>query len=117
MDKFHEQVLMLNLAFTLTEEIFKQFPSQEVSISAVAAGFIHLSVITRGKFDFEEFSNEVDMLSSGLAISDISVRASTLETVYERVIQNATFNMEKIRMAIQMKVKSSVVSKTLKDIK
>ena len=116
MEKFYEQVLMLNLAFTLTEEIDKQFPSQEVSISAVTAGLINLSVITQKRLDFEEFSNEVDMLSSGLAISDISVRASTLNTVYERVIQNATFNMEKIRMAIQMKVKRSFVSKTLEGI-
>ena len=114
MDKFHEQVLILNLAFTLIAEIYYQFPSQQVSISAVTAGFICLSVITDGKrIDFEEFSNEMDMLSSGLAISDISVRASTLNTVYERVIQNAKFNMEKIRMAIQMKVKRSFVSANL----
>ena len=62
-----------------------------------------MSVITCGQFDYEEFSNEVDMLSDGLAISDISVRAATLSTVYERVIQNATFNMEKIRLLISSK--------------
>ena len=98
--KFHTQVLVQNLALQLVEEIFEQFPSQEVSISEITAGFIRLQVVTQGHFDFTEFSNEVDLLSHGLAISDISVRAATLATVYERVIHNATFNMEQIRLMI-----------------
>ena len=102
--KFHTQVLVQNLALQLVEEIFEQFPSQEVSISEITAGFIRLQVITKGHFDFIEFSNEIDLLSHGLAISDISVRPATLATVYERVIQNATFNMEQIRFMIKTKV-------------
>ena len=101
--KFYTQVLIYNLAYQLVEEISRQFPSEEISISEITAGFIRLSVITCQQFDYEEFSNEVDMLSDGLAISDISVRAATLSTVYERVIQNATFNMEKIRLLISTK--------------
>ena len=40
------------------------------------------------------------MLSSGLAIQDLSIKAASLSTVYERVIQNITFNMDKVKKTL-----------------
>ena len=60
--------------------------------------------MSRESFDLTEFQNFIEMLSHGLAVSDISVSAITLERVYSRLIQKVGYEQEKIRQSVYVRL-------------